>query len=235
MTFFRSMANERRSTKGGFASLQIGASGGADQTLPIQSEKIMMDARERGAWPRYELPIEDGVLLDVSELALVAFTEITRQGGRFSKATLEFGLGTVSDAGWEVVQEMLSNATPANGVWLHAWNSLARDGEFRDALAFAQSTGNKYIEHVCEIGEVMTEDDLKAVEERYFYHKQVFVVGRKVLIVGFEQKSYLQFVDGKFAHHNMRATVVDVLDDGRVQVQCEGRPTVGQRELICCS
>ena len=231
MTFFRMMADERRSTKGGFASLQIGASGGADQTLPIQSDKIRNDAKMRGAWPRYELPIEDSVLLDVQNLALVPFTEITRQSGPFSKATLEFGLGTVSDAGWEVIKAMHENAVPPDGVWLHSWNSLARDGEFRDALTSAQATGQKHIVHVCEMGETLTEDDLKAVEERYFYHKQVFVVGRKVLICGFEQKPYLQFADGKFAHHNMRATVIDVLADGQLQVECEGRP-IGAAVLL---
>ena len=231
MTFFRMMADECRSTKGGFASLQIGASGGADQTLPIQSDKIRNDAKMRGASPRYELPIEDSVLLDVQNLALVPFKEITRQSGPFSKATLEFGLGTVSDAGWEVIKVMHENAVPPDVVWLHSWNSLARDGEFRDALTSARATGKKHIVHVCETGETLTEDDLKAVEERYFYHKQVFVVGRKVLICGFEQKPYLQFADGKFAHHNMRATVIDVLADGQVQVECEGRP-IGAAVLL---
>jgi hypothetical protein len=42
---------------------------------------------------------------------------------------------------------------------------------------------------VCEMGETLTEDDLKAVEEHYFYHKQVFVVGRKVLMCGVKQHS----------------------------------------------
>jgi len=208
----------------GFGSLQVGASGGVDQTLPIQSPAVEDEARRFGARPRYELPIEDLVLLNLKGLALIPFVTILRQRGPLADAVKEWGLGVVSEAGWAVVQQMLQNPICEDAVWLHAWNSLARDGDERDGLAYAARTGAAHIHHICSAAEKLREDDLRSVEERYYYHRQVFAVGRLVLITVTERKAYLQFKDGAYAHHNQVGTVVAILDGTVVQVRCPGRP-----------
>ena len=222
--FARDMASAVRNEVG-FGTLQIGASGGADQILPIQPPTAMAAAEALGAWPRYELPIEDHVLVDLPGVAVVPFTQILRQQGRLSQANKEFGLGDVSDLGWGVIKEMCNNSWPEDAVCLHAWNSLARDGEVADALAHARATGRSYVYHVCPVGDKLDESDLKHVQERYFYHRQVFVVGRKVLLSAFDRKEYFRFNDKTYAHQNMKATVVEITTSKAIRVRCEGRPS----------
>ena len=120
---------------------------------------------------------------------------------------------------------MYDNSWPADAVCLHAWNSLARDGEVRDALAYAQATKRQYVHHACQVGEMLNEHDLKHMQERYFYHKQVFVVGRKVLLSAFDRKEYFRFKDKSYAHQNMKATVIEIAAGDAIKMECEGRPS----------
>ena len=61
------------------AALQVGASGDPKQLKAILDMSMVAEATRRNARPRYELPIEDGVLLSIDSLRVIVCHQVLRQ------------------------------------------------------------------------------------------------------------------------------------------------------------
>ena len=104
-----------------------------------------------------------------------------------------------------------------------SWNSHARDGGFDDSGARAKAMGLEHYEHVDPVGERMTEEERRVVEERYMFHKVVIIIGEIYELVVWEQTADVQFKDGSYAYNGQLGRVLRKEGDTYV-VHVHGRP-----------
>jgi hypothetical protein len=225
--------------------------GDGKQIFPVPNKVLQAQARKvRATWPLHESVLDDGELLSAVGARLVPFRKVLRQEDAAEAAILtEYGLGRLSDEGWEQAMELMAHPEDPEGTHLYGWNSEARDGAFAALPTRAEEKGVPYLVHVDQTGEKMSETDRRECEEKYFYHKMVLVRGEKVLLVVPEDRMRLgpfMFKDGAMAFSNMVAEVlsfegakVDVQDPKRLRhiatetttvlVRCAGRPAGDDR------
>ena len=93
----------------------------------------------------------------------------------------------------------------------------------------ARDEGRESRTYIDPVGERMTEEELRPLEEAYVQHKNCVVRGVPMLLCVWERAEHFRFKDGTYAYNNQEATPVafkvNALGETIVMVEVEKRPS----------